>query len=92
MAKKKNRGKKTSGPKPSNSAVPDNSPSSAQGKADDVDTSASVGESSSASNHDKAEKSSVCLPSITAEPDGCKKQYGSEEADVKVGISKGFFV
>ncbi|KAG7154555.1 putative intracellular protein transport protein USO1-like [Homarus americanus] len=85
MAKKKNRGKKASGAKPNNAAVPENTPTSAQGKkAEAVDTPVCVEENIPVGCVDKADES-VSLPSVTTEPEPvvCKKQYGKDAADVK---------
>lgn len=85
MAKRKNRGKKSSGAKPSNAALPDNAATSPQATPEAINSSACLKDDAQVNHQDSA---SVCLPS-TGSVGGqvvCVKLCGNKALLVKKGV------
>lgn len=74
MAKKKNRGKKSSGAKAGNSAVPENAQTSTELKVDSESGPSSAVPADGACDQNGTPKV-ICTHSITKEPTVCQKLY-----------------
>lgn len=75
MAKKKNRGKKSSGAKAGNTAVPENAQTSTQLKVDSENDPSAVPADGTCDQDCVPEAISLCTPSITQQPTLCQKLY-----------------